>query len=364
MTPRLARVPSLSTEALRLAVVVAGAALGYEVGRRVGQGDEVVLGAFNAAAVGAIVGAGLGYSLGGVIARRTLRAISRGERALDRLAPDEAVAGALGALVVTALVALVAWPLLLFEPLQLTAPVFVFLLLVGSLFGFRAGQHRRQAVADLIAAPAGMAPRVAGASAMPRVLDSSVAIDGRIVDIVRSGFMHGRMLVPMPVLTELQGLADAADDARRAKGLRGLAVLESLRGEQGVELAVIGDEAPGLPEVDAKLIRICLDRSAALLTSDAVLARTAGLAGVRVLNLHQLALAMKPPVAVGDELTVTVRRKGREPGQAVAHLDDGTMVVVERAADRIGSSVPVRIASVIATGGGRMAFAVPQDAAT
>ncbi len=163
----------------------------------------------------------------------------------------------------------------------------------------------------------------------------------------------------MPVLTELQGLADAADETRRGKGQRGLAVLETLRSEQGVELLVIGDEAPGVPDVDGKLVRICLDRPAALLTLDVNLARSAALAGARVLNLHQLALAMRPPIAVGDELTVLVRRRGREPGQGVAHLEDGTMVVVEHSADRIGEQVAVRIASVIPTGGGRMAFASP-----
>ncbi len=364
MTPRLAKVPSVAVEILRLVVVVAGAVAGYEIARRLAPTDHEVLGALSAAALGAVIGAGLGYSLGGVLARYTLSAIARGERALDRLTPDEVVAGGVGALLVTALTGLVAWPLLLFDPVQVMAAALVFLLLVAALFGFRAGRHRRQAVADLVGSPAGLAPRVAGTSSLPRVLDSSVAIDGRIVEVVRAGFLHGRMLVPMPVLEELQGLADAGDDARRAKGLRGLGVLEALRSEQGIELAVIGDEAPAAGDVDAKLVRMCLDRGAALLTSDVVLARTAGLAGVRVLNLHHLALAMKPPVAVGDELTVAVRRRGKEAGQGVAHLDDGTMVVVERAADRLGSDVAVRVASVISTAGGRMAFAIPVEAHT
>lgn len=359
MSPRLAKVPDIVLEVLRFAVVLIGAAAGFEIGRRVAADGQPVLGAFTAPAIGAVIGAGLGYSIGGVLARVTIRAIDRGERALDGTAPDEVVAGALGALIAAALVALLAWPLLLLDPLPVMVPLFMFVLIVAALFGFRAGRGRRQAISDVVGQRAGLAPRQPGASALPRVLDTSVAIDGRIIEVVRAGFLHGRVLVPMPVLNELQGLADSADETRRGKGQRGLAVLETLRSEQGVELLVIGDEAPGVPEVDGKLVRICLDRPAALLTLDVNLARSAALAGVRVLNLHQLALAMRPPIAVGDELTVLVRRRGREPGQAVAHLEDGTMIVVERAADRIGEQVLVRIASVIPTGGGRMAFAVP-----
>ena len=142
------------------------------------------------------------------------------------------------------------------------------------------------------------------------------------------------MLVPTPVLAELQGLADAGDDLRRAKGRRGLEVLETLRREPGVDVEVLDDEVPAVAEVDAKLVRICLDRGAALLTLDTNLARVAALAGVRVMNLHALALALRPPVVAGDEVGVLLIKAGKEPGQAVGYLDDGTMVVVERARDR------------------------------
>jgi rRNA-processing protein FCF1 len=119
------------------------------------------------------------------------------------------------------------------------------------------------------------------------------------------------MLVPSPVLAELQGLADAGDDLRRSKGRRGLEVLEALKREPGVDVEVLDLEVPGVAEVDAKLVRICLDRGAALLTLDTNLAKAAALAGVRVLNLHALALALRPPVAAGDEVPVLLLKAGQ-----------------------------------------------------
>jgi uncharacterized protein YacL len=184
-----------------------------------------------------------------------------------------------------------------------------------------------------------------------------VAIDARIVDVVRSGFLHGTLLVPEPVLGELQGLADAADDQRRAKGRRGLDALDSLRQERGIELEVIPDGAPEVPEVDAKLVQMCLARKAALLTLDTNLARVASVAGCRVLNLHALALALRPPVQAGDAVNVLLTRQGKEAGQAVGYLDDGTMLVVERARERLGQEVAVVVTSVLVTHNGRLVFA-------
>jgi uncharacterized protein YacL len=197
-----------------------------------------------------------------------------------------------------------------------------------------------------------------GAAARAR---HSVAIVGRVLDVVRAGFLHGTLLVPAPVLGELQGLADAGDDQRRAKGRRGLEVLEALKREPGVELEVLEVDVPGVREVDAKLVRICLDRGAALLTLDVPLARAAGLAGVAVLNLHALALALRPPVTAGDDVQVALSKVGKEAGQAVGYLDDGSMVVVERARARVGTDVLVRVTSVLTTANGRLVFGRPAD---
>ena len=188
----------------------------------------------------------------------------------------------------------VTWPVLLLNRPLLTFPIFAFVLVSLGLLGYRLGTAKREAVLGMFGSRVGMADRPVPTVALPRVLDTSVAIDGRIVDVVRAGFVHGLMLVPTPVLGELQGLADAGDDLRRAKGRRGLEVLDDLRREPGIDVEVLDDEVPGVPEVDAKLVRICLDRGAALLTLDTNLARVAALAGVRVMNLHALALVAAP----------------------------------------------------------------------
>ena len=190
-------------------------------------------------------------------------------------------------------------------------------------------------------------------------VDTSVAIDGRVLDVVRSGFLHGRFLVPQPVVDELQSMADSGDDLRRAKGRRGLDVLESLRREHGVELLTIPDEAMAVTDVDAKLVRMSIDRNCALLTFDTNLAKAASIAGVKVLNLHGLALALRPLVVVGDEVDLHLLKAGKEAGQAVGYLDDGTMVVTEHARDKVGTECRVVVTSVLTTANGRLVFAKP-----
>jgi uncharacterized protein YacL len=134
-------------------------------------------------------------------------------------------------------------------------------------------------------------------------------------------------------------------------------VLEALKREPGVDLQVLEADVPAVPEVDAKLVRICLDQGAALLTLDTNLAKRAALSGIVVLNLHALALALRPPVVVGEDVAVQLIKPGREPGQGVGYLDDGTMVVVERGKALVGQDVTVRVTSVVVTANGRLVFA-------
>jgi uncharacterized protein YacL len=360
MAPRITRVPSIALEALRLLVVMFGAGLGFEVAKRLGAlPSDSLLGSVSGLWLGAIVGAMVGYVLGGIVARLTLRSLDRGEKALDGLQPEQVVAGTIGAVIGAVFAAILVWPVFLFGPPLVVVPTFAFLVVVSSLFGFRVGRTRKDAVLGAVGSRGGLAPRAISVSTLPRIIDTSVAIDGRILDVVRSGFLHGRFLVPQPVIDELQSMSDASDEHRRVKGRRGMEVLETLRREQGVELTALDDEAPGVVEVDAKLVRMCLDRGVALLTLDTNLARAASLGGVRVLNLHQLALALRPPVVVGDDVIVHLLKAGKESGQAVGYLDDGTMVVAEGARERIGHEIAVVVTSVLTTANGRMVFARP-----
>ena len=357
---RAPRTPYAVLEALRLLVVVFFAGAGYQVGTSVDP-DGPVLGALNGTAVGLVIGSGLGYVLGGVLGRRTAATAETARTRLRDVSAEELVAGGLGTVGGVLVGAGVAWPVFFIPQPYIAFPLFGFVVLVLGYFGSQLAMSKRDGVLALFGEKAGLAPRAMPTAALPRVVDTSVAIDGRVLDVVRAGFLHGRMLVPTPVLAELQGLADAPDDLRRSRGRRGLEVLEVLKREDGVDLEVLDLDVPGVHEVDAKLVRICLDRQAALLTLDTNLAKAASLAGVQVLNLHALSLAMRPPVAAGDDVPVLLLKAGKEAGQAVGYLDDGSMVVVEGGRSRLGSEVPVRVTSVLTTANGRLVFGRPAD---
>src|SRR5450755_3476681 len=289
------RTPSGVVDVLRLLVVAFFAGLGYEVSRHIHSGS-FALGPLNGVTVGVILGSGLGYVLGGVLGRTTVTVVTRTEHSLREASAEELVAGSFGGVIGVLVGAGVAWWIFLLLQPYLAFPLFGFVVLVVGYLGYRLGTSRREEMLGLFASRAGMGPRPLATSNLPRIVDTSVAIDGRVLDVVRAGFLHGTLLVPSPVLAELQGLADAGDDTRRSKGRRGLQTLEALKREPGVNVEVLEDEIPAVAEVDAKLVRLCLDRNLPLLTLDTNLAKVAALAGIHVMNLHGLALALRPTV--------------------------------------------------------------------
>jgi uncharacterized protein YacL len=355
------RLPPLVTELLRLCAVVFFAGVGYQVGMLIAARPTSGVSPARVTVTGVFLGAAVGYVVGGAIGRLTMRSLNAAENVLAKRSSEQLLAGILGGLVAMVLAIGVTWPMLLVRPQIISGPVFAFVVIAVGALGYRLGVVRREGFLALVSGRTGLS-RPRPVSSLDRVVDSSVAIDARVIDIVRAGFLHGRMLVPQPVLDELQGLADAGDDLRRARGRKGLETLEALQRERAVDLEVIPDEAPEVPEVDAKLVRICLDRQAALLTLDTPLAKAAGLAGCRVMNLHALALAVRPPVTAGDTVHVLVIKPGKEPGQTVGYLDDGTMVVVERSRQLLGSEIEVQVTSVLTTANGRLVFARPTPA--
>ncbi|MGL4172911.1 MAG: PIN/TRAM domain-containing protein [Actinomycetota bacterium] len=353
------RVPDWVIEILRLFVVVFFAGLGYYIANGMSS-DDVRLGPLDGVTLGVLLGAGIGYVSGGVIARLTIRTVGTAEQALSSRSTEQVLGGVLGAGLGVLSAAAVMWPVLLIGSQIVVLPLFGFVVVSIGLLGYRIGVARRHDVLGLLGAHPGMGSSGAGTS-RERLLDTSVAIDGRIVDVVAAGFLHGTFVVPQPVLDELQGLADATDPTRRVRGRRGLEALNALRGHRSVDVEVIPDLAREISEVDAKLVRMCSLRGCPLLTVDANLAKVASVTGVPVLNLHALAIALRPPVVVGDVVRVGLLKPGREPGQAVGYLDDGTMVVAERCRDQIGQDASVVITSVLTTANGRMVFARPQS---
>ena len=208
--------------------------------------------------------------------------------------------------------------------------------------------------------PPALAPRRDGAR--EALLDTSVLIDGRIEAVVATGFSTHRLLVPEFVLKELQHVADSADPGRRARGRRGLDVLTALRTSPRVQLAVIDDDVPGEAEVDRKLVALARTRGADLVTTDFNLNKVAAVHGIAVLNVNELAHAVRPVVVPGETLTVTIVKEGKEAGQGVGYLEDGTMVVVDQGRAVLGRTLPVVVTGGLQTAAGKMFFAkLPGD---
>jgi len=194
------------------------------------------------------------------------------------------------------------------------------------------------------------------ARACPKLLDTSVIIDGRIADIADAGFLEGVLVIPSFVLEELQRIADSSDVLKRNRGRRGLDILKRMQKDESLTIEIV-DERMDDAEVDAKLIKLAQMMNATILTNDFNLNKVAELHGVSVLNINELANALKPVVLPGEEMTVHVVKDGKEAGQGVAYLDDGTMVVVDGGKRHIGDSIGVMVTSVLQTSAGRMIFA-------
>ena len=190
-----------------------------------------------------------------------------------------------------------------------------------------------------------------------KLLDTSVIIDGRIMDIIAAGFLDGQLVVPNFVLEELQKVSDSFDRTKRVKGRRGLDLVQDLRISYKDQVVVVDNDFDDISEVDAKLVRLAKQAHADIITNDYNLNKVAGIQGVKVLNINELSNAIKPVVIAGEEMSVYLVKEGKEHNQAVAYLDDGTMIVVENGRPNIGSSIAVIVTSVLQTAAGRMIFA-------
>ena len=257
-------------------------------------------------------------------------------------------AGVLAGLIIGGLVAHVASPFL--QDPYCFVIINALLGYLGYSIGSRKGRDYGEASAAI---------KASGASGR-RILDTSVIIDGRILDIATAGFMDGELIIPRFVLGELQRVADSADNLKRARGRRGLDILKKMQQLERVKIVITEQDFPGINEVDAKLVALAKNQDAVLFTNDSNLFRVAQIQNVSVLSINQLAEALRPVFLPGEELNVTISREGREKGQGVAYLDDGTMVVVENSDHLLNQKLTTTVTSVLQTPAGRMIFATPK----
>jgi len=342
---------------LRLIGMVVLAVLGWQLGILVAGDDLETQGRY--VAVLSMVGAALGLVLTPFVTTRPYR---RARAQLRQIPAQTLLATVVGLIVGLVIAALMAFPLsFLPEPFSQVLP-FVGVVLFGYM-GVTIMVMRQRDIFNVLGgrlagrANASSAERTGG----PILLDTSVLIDGRIADIGQTGFIMGEMLVPRFVLNELQYVADSADRLRRNRGRRGLEVLNSLLKDTSSMVRVTDMDVEDAYQVDDKLVLLAKQLRCPIMTTDYNLNRVAALQGVPVLNINELANAVKAVFLPGEAMTIQVIQEGKEYNQGVGYLEDGTMVVVEDGRPHIGQTIDVNVTKVLQTAAGRMIFAKPEE---
>ncbi|MDH4618814.1 PIN/TRAM domain-containing protein [Brevibacillus sp. AY1] len=313
--------------------------------------------------IGAVLGAILFFFLANWLLDYILKVIRWGEETLVKMPIVDVMFGAMG-LISGLIVAF-----LLFLPIsKIPIPVIGDLLplvvsgLLGYL-GFQVGFRKRDEIMSVFSIGRKDKKKEAAGTTTNvenKILDTSVIIDGRIADICRTGFLEGSLIIPGFVLEELQHIADSSDVLKRNRGRRGLDILNKIQKEMKVKVQIWEGDFEEVSEVDSKLIKLAKVINGKVVTNDFNLNKVCELQGVPVLNINDLANAVKPVVLPGEEMNVQVIKDGKEHGQGVAYLDDGTMIVVEGGREYIGNDVDVLVTSVLQTSAGRMIFAKPK----
>ncbi len=313
---------------------------------------------------GAFVGAVVGYILSHFILRLIWAAIHRIEFSLSGLSGQDLLAGTIGLLIGLIIANLIGLAFARLPIIGAYGPI-VFNLVFGYagmsiavrkkteisalLSSFRFGKQSKDKTVKKDVGPVG------------KLLDTSSIIDGRIAELCATGFLEGPLLVPVFVLEELQLIADSSDLLKRTKGRRGLDILKQMQEDRHVQVDIISDDFEDAQGVDSKLIRLGRQLGAKVITNDYNLNKVAELQGVIVLNINDLANAMKPARVPGEEMNVLIVKAGKEENQGIAYLDDGTMIVVENGEKYIGMNIPVTVTSVLQTSAGRMIFVKVSD---
>jgi uncharacterized protein YacL len=339
-------------EVIRGFMVVLGTAAGFWAARDLGIGSGLE-------SLGGVLGCLLGYVSGGLLGRLLERAVGAVEHRVERLPPAAFVAGALGALGGALAGATIAVPIAVLVPARVALPLGGMLIWVAAWGGFRIVGGQSAALFEMLGLSTRPLVRAQAFDARDGFLvDSSVLMDGQLLTLARSGILGGDLMVARFVLDEVQGFADSNDETKRRRARRGLETLEVLQRDGPVRVFVLDDEVPEHDAVDAKLVALARRLQLRLLTNDQPLARIADVQGVPAVNIRRLAVDLSPAIVPGDFVRVSLTRPGRERGQGVGHLDDGSMVVVNGGSELVGGpEVQLQVTSVVPTAVGRMVFA-------
>ena len=318
--------------------------------------------------VGTLLGVIIGYLISSFILKQGLVIAKRLERLLTHIPNQELIAGTIGLLVGLIIANLIG---VAFNQVPIIGPYIPIIL--SAIFGYSGlklmARKGPEMYYNYVQQWGGEGTKKTSrfkmfsthksdkASSTPKLLDTSVIIDGRIKELCNTGFIEGPLMVPLFVLNELQIISDSADATKRNRGRRGLDILKDMQDANKVAIEVVEDDYDDLTEVDSKLMRLALDKQWKLMTNDFNLNKVARVQGIEVLNLNELANVLKPALIAGEWIRVQVMKEGKEVHQGVAYLDDGTMIVVEDGKPYVGQNVEVMVTSILQTSAGRMIFA-------
>lgn len=318
----------------------------------------------NNAYVSVAVGAMLLFVLSFVLSDYFVKLITWMEEVLTKVPVGDLLFGTLGLIIGLSVASLLGIAVRSIDLPVITEIVPIILSIILGYLGFRVGFNKRDEILGLFTRSAIANKKKSSEAILPvpkKLLDTSVIIDGRIADISETGFIEGDLIVPQFVLTELQHIADSSDTLKRTRGRRGLDVLKRLQNERQSQVKIVEEDFEDITEVDLKLVRLAKQMNAQILTNDFNLNKVCDLHQVQVLNINDLANAVKPVVIPGEDMQVVVIKDGKEHNQGVAYLDDGTMIVVEGGRAYIGQAITVTVTSVLQTSAGRMIFAKPNE---
>jgi uncharacterized protein YacL len=294
------------------------------------------------------------------VAHMGMKLLRRGETSVVNVPVSDLLSGTVG-MVIGLLISVLLFPAL--EKASVMGSIFpVVVSAVLGIMGFRIGYSKKEEIVSILLKQRSTKQDKQGHRNFEehKILDTSVIIDGRIADICKTGFIEGTLVIPEFVLEELQHIADSSDLLKRNRGRRGLDILNKIQKELEVRVLIYEGDFEEISEVDSKLVRLAKVLQGKVITNDFNLNKVCELQGVSVLNINDLANAVKPVVLPGEEILVQVIKDGKEHGQGVAYLDDGTMIVVEGGREFIGTTLEVMVTSVLQTSAGRMIFAKPK----
>lgn len=305
--------------------------------------------------VAVIIGIIFYFSLSSYCAQYLVKHLSRMEDALVKMNIKELLACVFGCLIGLAIANLIG---IAFSHLGIFGTwIVVILNLVCGYLGFRVAGRKKDELNEGIFRD----KKGAGISGKPKILDTSVIIDGRILDILQTGFIEGKIIIPNFVLDELRHIADSSDALKRNRGRSGFDILNEIQKQLNVPVEIVDYHIKEVMEVDSKLLKMGADLNGFVVTNDFNLNKVAEFQGVKVLNINELANAVKPVVLPGEEMRVTVIKEGKENSQGIAYLNDGTMIVVEGGKKYIGETITAVVTSILQTAAGRMIFVKKKD---